>query len=232
MNLTNECIMDNAGCSKGQLQKKIYNHRFSGEVDNRKNMWKILCRCFFQQYISEGSCLVELGAGYCEFINEINAGRKIAVDINPNTGHMANDDVEVINTSCTDISQITDSSVDIVFTSNFFEHIPHSDIIAVIKETARILKVGGKFLVLQPSIRFCGKDYWMFFDHITAVDDRALVEILESYGFIVNKWIPKFLPFTTKSRLPVNGFFIKLYLKIPFLWKLFGSQSFVCVEKA
>ncbi len=223
--------MNEENLSEGQLQKKIYEHRFSGGGDNRENMWQILCRYFFQKYVSSSSCLVELGAGYCEFINAIDASRKIAVDINNDTVKMANDDVEVMNTSCTDISEIADSSVDVVFTSNFFEHISHDDIVNVIKETNRILKKRGRFLILQPSIRFCRKDFWMFFDHITAIDDRALVEVLESHGFIVKEWIPRFLPYTTKSRLPAGDLFIKLYLKIPVLWKIFGKQSFLFMEK-
>lgn len=32
----------------------------------------------------------------------------------------------------------------------------------------------GRLLILQPNVRYCGRDYWQFFDHITPVDDRAV----------------------------------------------------------
>ena len=97
--------------------------------------------------------------------------------------------------------------------------------------TIQVLKMGGKFIILQPNIRFCFKDYWMFFDHITPLDDRSLSEILEINGFKVVECKPKFLPYTTKSKLPKSIFLIKLYLKFPLMWRIFGKQAFIYAKK-
>ena len=78
-----------------------------------------------------------------------------------------------------------------------------------------MLRPDGRLLVLQPNVRYCARDYWMFFDHITPVDDRALVEAFAATGFDVELNIPRFLPYTTKSRLPSGPGLVKLYLKVP-----------------
>lgn len=88
----------------------------------------------------------------------------MAVDINPDTVELANNDIKVFRAYSSNIFAVSDSSVDIVFASNFFEHLERSEIIATLDEVSRILKPAGSFLILQPSIRFCKKDYWMFFD--------------------------------------------------------------------
>jgi len=81
--------------------------------------------------------------------------------------------------------------------------------------------------VLQPNVRYCARDYWQFFDHITPVDDRALAEAFAATGFDVVKTIPRFLPYTTKSRLPTSPALVRLYLKLPLAWRFLGAQSFM-----
>lgn len=172
-----------------------------------------------------------MAAGYCEFINAIEAKRKIALDVNPDVKKYAGPGVEVINSPSTDMRAIPDGSVDVVFTSNFFEHISKPDIVATLKEVHRILKDNGALLVLQPNIRYAHKDYWMFFDHVTPIDDRSLVEVLELNGFEVRECRPRFLPYSTKSRLPKSLGLVKLYLRFPLAQRLIGKQAFVHAVK-
>jgi len=82
-------------------------------------------------------------------------------------------------------------------------------------------------MILQPNIRFCFKDYWMFFDHITPLDDRSLSEVLEINGFKVVECRPKFLPYTMKSKLPNSILLLKMYLKFPLIHRIFGKQAFI-----
>jgi ubiquinone/menaquinone biosynthesis C-methylase UbiE len=194
-------------------------------------MWKVLCDGYFQKFIPTDSVVLELAAGYCEFINNIHAAKKYAVDINEQTLNYAGPDVKVLLTKSTDLSSVGDSTVDVVFVSNFFEHISKPDITQTIKECYRILTLNGHMLILQPNIRYIKKDYWMFFDHITPVDDRAMCECLELMGFHIQHVLPRFLPYTTKSRLPRSIFLVKLYLKLPFLFPLFGGQAFIVARK-
>ena len=213
--------------SSADTLEAIYKRRFGPGVAFRVRMWKLLCRRFFQRYIPPTSTVLEVGAGYCEFINSIVASGKIALDLNPDTAEYANQDVRVIQSSSTDMSAIASGSVDVAFASNFFEHITRDDILSTMREVARVLKPSGRFLILQPNIRFCMRDFWMFFDHITPLDQYSLTEALEMSGFHAIKTIVRFLPYTTQGKLPKSLFMVRVYLTFPILWRVFGQQTFV-----
>lgn len=209
----------------------IYRRRFGSQEAFRDEMWQVLCRDFFQRYVQRDATVMEIAAGYCEFINNIEARRKIAVDINPETRRRAAAGVEVVLTTSSDLSMIPSESVDVAFVSNFFEHITRDEITETVRETYRCLAPGGRMLILQPNIRFVQKDYWMFFDHITAIDDRALCELLEIVGFTIELDLPRFLPYTTKSRLPKSIALLRLYLRLPLAWRFLGGQAFIVARK-
>jgi SAM-dependent methyltransferase len=214
------------------LTKEVYHIRFpQEEFDFRIKMWKTLCEIFFQKYVPEDGTVVDVASGYCEFINAIKARNKIALDINPNAKKFADANVKVILSLSTNMKNIESNSVDVTFASNCFEHLNREEIILTIREIYRILKPDGSFLVLQPNYRFCQKDYFMFFDHITPLDDRSLCEILEISDFKIIECKPKFLPYSTKSRLPKSIFFLKLYLHFDICQSVFGKQVFVHAKK-
>lgn len=190
-------------------------------------MWQILCRSFFQKYVDPGATVVEVGSGHCEFINHIAAARRIAVDLSNDVVNHAAPGVEVVISASSDLSAIASGSAHVAFASNFFEHLTRPDILATLREIKRILAPGGKVMILQPNVRFCYRDYWMFFDHITALDDRSLVEALEMSGFTAETVIDRFLPFSTKSALPKSLMLLRIYLAVPILWRFFGAQAFV-----
>ena len=212
----------------------LYQHRFSAEdLAPKHATWKALCTNFFQKHIRASDRVVDIGAGYCEFINNIHAREKIAVDLNPDIKRFAAPEVRVINTSCTDIQQIESSSVDVVFMSNFLEHLPSKAMVLdTFREAWRILSPRGKIIVLQPNIRFLPGEYWDFFDHHTPLTDRSLVEALRLAGFEPTLVLPKFLPYTTKSRLPKGAVFLRLYLRLPLAWQILGKQALVVAEKS
>jgi SAM-dependent methyltransferase len=211
----------------------LYQQRFpERELVQKHAIWKVLCSDFFQRYVQPTDTVVDIGAGYCEFINNIRAGQKIAVDLNPEVRRFAASDVRVINEPCTAISQLAAASVDVVFMSNFLEHLPTKQLVLdTFRETHRILRSKGRVVILQPNIRFLPGEYWDFFDHHTPLTDRSLVEGLQLAGFVPKVVIPRFLPYTTKSRLPKAAFLIKLYVRFPPAWRLLGKQALVVAEK-
>jgi len=213
--------------SESEDLKVLYANRFGQEEEQRTDLWQVLCAHFFQKWVPGDAVVLDVAAGHCEFINNIQAARKIAVDLNPDVKVRAAADVETHHQRSDSMTEIADGSVDRVFISNFFEHIPREVIISTLVEVRRVLKPGGKLMILQPNVRYCAKDYWMFFDHITPVDDRALVEALRATGYDVETCIPRFLPYTTKSRLPSGPRLVRLYLKVPLAWRFLGAQAFV-----
>lgn len=209
--------------------KALYRNRFDKESEQRQETWDVLCKHFFQQWVPQDAVVLDLAAGHCEFINNIRAARRIAVDLNPDVKVRAASGVETHVLRSDDMVDIAEQSIDVVFVSNFFEHISREAILATLVEVRRVLRPGGRLLVLQPNVRYCGRDYWQFFDHITPVDDRALTEAFAATGFDVIKNIPRFLPYTTKSRLPNGPALVKLYLRVPLAWRVLGAQAFMVV---
>lgn len=216
-----------------ELGSKLYRERFDLEEVVKKNrLWKTLCNDFFQRFIPEDSIVLDIGAGYCEFINNIRARKKYAVDSNEEVKSFANPDVEVFCCPATKLNFLQDNSVDIVFMSNFLEHLKNKDeVLEVLLEVHRICKPGGAILILQPNIRYIYKQYWDFFDHHTPLSDRSVAEVLKTLGFNIDKIYPKFLPFTTKSRLPKSPLLARLYLKVPLVWPIMGKQAFIVGRK-
>lgn len=217
---------------EGSLDK-LYQGRFTGSERSSKNeLWRILCRDFFQKFIPPDSTVLDVGAGYCEFINNIDCKKKFATDLNPDTSQFANPDVEIIRLPSTDLSIFQKNSLDRVFVSNLLEHLKSKDdVMKTLEEVFRVLKPGGQFLILQPNIRYLYKEYWDFFDHYTPLSDKSLAEALQIVGFSLKKIIPKFLPYTVKSKLPKNLLLVKLYLRFPLAWRILGKQLFALAQK-
>ena len=216
----------------GMELKTIYQNRFEEDLSFRKQMWKVLCSDFFQKYIPDHATVLELGCGYCEFINHIKAAKKFGVDLNPDSRKYASPEVTVIEAKSADLSKaFNNESVDVVFMSNFLEHLERKEITQTLAEAHRCLKKGGVLLILQPNIRYLVHEYWRFIDHITPIDDRAICELLLSLQFSSVGSLSRFLPYTTKGRLPKSTLLLKLYLKLPFLFRIFGKQAFIKAYK-
>jgi SAM-dependent methyltransferase len=215
--------------SESEDLQALYENRFRAESEQRQDIWEVLCADFFQKWVPKNATVLDLAAGHCEFINNIEAGHKIAVDLNPDVTVRAAAGVETHVLRSDGLTATLDSSIDIVFISNFFEHITREVILSTLVEVHRVLKPGGRLLLLQPNVRFCGRDYWQFFDHITPVDDRALGEAFAATKFDIIKSIPRFLPYSTKSRLPSGPALVRLYLRVPLVWRVLGAQTFMVV---
>ena len=211
----------------------LYRHRFSPqELASKNRIWQVLCGQYFSRFVSPNETVVDIGAGYCEFINNIPAAQKIAVDLNPDVRKFAADGIRIINESCTAVSSIPSGSVDAVFMSNFLEHLPSKDLVLqTLRESARMLRPGGRVIILQPNIRFLYDECWDYFDHHTALSDRSLVEGVLMAGLDPKVVVPRFLPYTTKSRLPQAPWLVSLYLRIPLAWRFLGKQALVVADK-
>lgn len=211
----------------------LYKARFpTDELASKHAIWQVLCAHFFQKFVDPDGTVVDIGAGYCEFINNIRARRRIAVDLNPSVRDFAASGVELINESCTAIRELPDGCADAVFMSNFLEHLPSKDLVlATLRESKRILKPKGRLIILQPNIRFLYDVYWDFFDHHTPLSDKSLNEAISLIGMTAEVSIPKFLPYTTKSRIPQSPWLVRLYLKVPLAWHLLGRQALLVARK-
>lgn len=207
----------------------LYARRFAADALPAKyRIWRVLSRHFFQRYVRPTDTVLDLGAGFCEFVNTIRCARKLAVDRNPDVARWAGADVEVVVADSAAMDAVGDETVDVVFASNFFEHLPSvAALLETLREVRRVLRPGGLLLVLQPNIAAVGGRYWDFLDHRIPLTERTLVEAFGVTGLEVREVRPRFLPYTTKSRLPQHPALVWLYLRMRPAHRVLGGQAWV-----
>jgi SAM-dependent methyltransferase len=211
--------------------QKIYATRFAGQAAYRTKVWQILTSEFFSRWIKPTDAVLDLGCGYGEFINNVKAGKKYAMDLNPSAKDRVGADVEMLAQDCSQPWPLPADSLDIVFTSNFFEHLPNKQLLqATLGEAFRCLKPGGRLIALGPNIKYLPGRYWDFFDHYLALTELSLEEAMTMTGYSVEA-IAKFLPYTMSQGSQPPLWTLRLFLRMPLLWKLFGHQFLVIGQK-
>jgi len=103
---------------------KIYQTRFSGQTEYRMGVWKILIQHLFFRWIPKDGEILDLGAGHGEFINQVKGKARSAMDMNPDTARFLDPEVRFIEQSCCEPWPVSSNTLDLIFTSNFFEHLP------------------------------------------------------------------------------------------------------------
>jgi ubiquinone/menaquinone biosynthesis C-methylase UbiE len=204
--------------------EKYFQTRLKSDKKRTKT-WQALIEFYFQGLIKESDTVLEVGAGWCDFINGIKCQRKIAVDIWPGVKENASKEVETYVSDAKNLDFIKDRSVDVIFASNFLEHISREDTEQFVKHVKRILNNQGQLILLQPNYRLNPARYFDDFTHISIWSDTSLATYLVSEDFKLRTLKPKFLPLSMKSRLPVFKFLIRLYLYSPI--KIFAGQMLI-----
>jgi SAM-dependent methyltransferase len=212
--------------------ERLYRDRFDQRaIRQKEKIWKVFRQVFFQKLIPEESVVLDIGAGYCEFINHIKCKNKYAVDLNQDTLTFANADVGILNCSSKGLA-LSSGLVDAVFMNNLLGRLrTKDDIITILLEVFGVPKPGGLLIILQPNIRYLHQGYWEFFDHHIPLSDRSMAETLRMTGFRIKKVFPKCLPYTTKSRIPKRPIIVPIYLNLPFIRSIFGKQRLTLGRK-
>jgi SAM-dependent methyltransferase len=216
---------------QGEELSHIYGRRFAGKSEYRIRLWKVLAE-FFGQWITPQHHVLDLGSGYCEFINSITAAARYAMDLNPDTLTRADAGVRVLEQDCSERWVLSDASLDAVFTSNFLEHLPDKEAVRrTLLQAHRCLKRGGVFVAVGPNIKYLPGSYWDFFDHYVPLTELSLAEALSNCGFAVERQIGRFLPYTMSEGRQHPSWMLRLYLKLPLAWPLLGKQFLVIARK-
>jgi len=212
---------------------QIYEKRFSGHENYRNRVWKVLITKFFSKWITSADHILDLGCGYGEFINHANCEVRHAMDLNPKTESLLDEDIIFHEQDCSTPWNIEPESLDLVFTSNFFEHLPNKDSLdRTMCEIKNALKPEGMLIAMGPNISVLKGKYWDFWDHHVALSDQSLCELLDIHDFTIEKSYSKFLPYNMVRVRERPLFMISLYLRFPFLWNIFGKQFLIVSKKS
>jgi SAM-dependent methyltransferase len=209
----------------------IYARRFpaadAAHAEWRRALWQVLVRDFFSRFVPADACVLDFGCGNGEFLRALSAKRRIGVDRRASLRAQLPAEIEYHCTAGLRLDAIASRSVDVVFCSNLLEHLPSREaLLELLAEFQRVLASAGRLLVLGPNLRYTGAAYWDFFDHVLPLTDKSLAEALAAAGFEVERMLPRFLPYTTVGARRIPLALVSLYLRLPFVWRIFGAQFF------
>lgn len=206
------------------MNDQYFETRFA-EDPRREILWRTLVEHYFQAQIPADACVLELGAGYGNFINNVRARRRIAQDQWPDFPRFLAPGVESHVGPVHELSFVDDDSIDFVFASNLFEHITQEEFASVLAQLRRKLKRTGTLTLLQPNYRYAFREYFDDYTHKTVYSHLSICDFLRANSYEVLTVKPRFLPLTLKSRLKVSPALIRLYLMSPV--KPLGKQMLV-----
>lgn len=206
------------------MSDAYFETRFTPD-SRREALWQALINYHFQAQVDPSHTVLELGAGFGHFINNIKAARRIALDQWDGFPAYLKPGIEPHVGSVSDLSFLEDNSVDFVLASNLFEHVPQESFASVLNQLKAKLRSGGTINLLQPNYRFAFREYFDDYTHTTIYSDISLTDFLGANGFNVLHSEPRFMPLTIKSRFPVSSFLIKMYLMSPV--KPMGKQMLI-----
>lgn len=196
----------------------------------RQVVWKEIVR-YLQKFIPTGATVIDLGSGYADFINQVSASKKYAVDISSEAAKYVESDVEFYQSPVWDLQAIKSGSVDVIHASNLLEHLSDDELEKTLTELKRVLKTGGRLILIQPNYRLVAKHYFDDPTHKKVFSDASLESFLLGQGFKIIRQEPRFLPFSMKSRsrfLPVSSWLVRLYLSLP--WRPLAGQMLFIAE--
>jgi SAM-dependent methyltransferase len=211
---------------------QIYANRFGPVQEYRRRVWQVLVSRYFQQLVPVESVVLDLGCGYGEFINTVQARVKLGMDLNENSPRHLEKGVRFIQQDCSTRWPMAEGELDVVFTSNFFEHLPDKSALGrTLDEAFRCLKHGGRLIAVGPNIRFAGGKYWDFWDHFLPLTEKSLSEGLAARGFQIECCHSRFLPYTMAGGPQFPLWMVAAYVRIPLLWRFCGKQFLVVARK-
>ena len=132
--------------------------------------------------------MLEVGAGYCQWINNVVAARRVAVDIWPDVARFAAPGVEaVVLDVARDLARFGPSTFDTILASNILEHFEPGVAASVVDDFGRLLKPEGRLIVIQPNFRYASRQYFDDYTHRAVFTDVSLPNLLRAHGFQIDR---------------------------------------------
>lgn len=208
-----------------------YHEAHLPEDPARAVVWNVVAH-YLAPWMPANGDVVEIGAGYCAWINNVAAARRVAVDVWPEVARFAAPGVEArVLDASRELLTLGAASFDVVLASNILEHFEPGVAISVVEDVHRVLKPGGRLIIIQPNFRYAAKQYFDDYTHRSVFTDVSLPNLLRAHGFRIERVQPRFLPYSMRgSRLPIRSWTVRAYLRSPI--KPMAGQMLVIASKA
>jgi len=201
------------------------------EDPSRAVVWQIIAD-HLAHWIPSDAHVLEIGAGYCCWINAVKAKRRVAVDIWPEMPRHAAAGVEPLSLDVSSaLPSLGRAVFDVVLASNVIEHFDPGTASAVVEHVAALLRSGGRLIVIQPNFRYSFRRYFDDYTHRSIFTDVSLANLLRAHGFGIEMVQPRFLPYSMRgTRWPVWSWLVRAYLHSPL--KPRAGQMLIVARKA
>jgi cyclopropane fatty-acyl-phospholipid synthase-like methyltransferase len=196
----------------------------------RARVWRLIAQ-HLAPWVPPGAHVVEIGAGYCHWINNVTAARRVAIDLWPELPRHAGPGVEPrVLDATADLVSLGERQFDVVLASNVLEHFDPDTAAAMVAAVATLLRADGRFIIIQPNFRYAYRRYFDDYTHRSIFTHESLSSLLRAKGFRIELIRPKFLPYSMRGTTAPPSWLIKAYLLSPF--KPMAGQMLVVAQKA
>lgn len=202
---------------------RLYEYRFRNVNQSvRETVWREIASWLFQA-LGQPSRVLDPAAGLGEFIRAVPAPERWAVDFYDHRGEEWSDIKVTIGDART--VDLPPSYFGGILVSNLLEHFAsQEDVGTFLGRMLECLEPGGHIAIMGPNFRYCMDEYFDCADHTLALTHIAAAEHLYAAGFEVDRIIPRFLPYSFRSRTPRSPALVRAYLRFSPAWRLFGRQ--------
>jgi SAM-dependent methyltransferase len=211
---------------------RLYEFRFQGvEQQSRQAVWDEIAT-FLWERMGRPRRILDPAGGRGEFVNGVPADERWLIDLVDYAERDVDPRVRIVIGDVLDV-ELPPAHFDAVFASNLLEHFRTPEEVAAFLARMRdTLAPGGVLALMGPNFKYCARDYFDCADHLLALTHVSVQEFLFAAGFTTTEVIPRFLPFSFRSRLPASRRLTRLYLRTPALWRLQGKQFLVLATPA
>jgi len=180
------------------------------------HVWKVLAE-HLSRWVPPDAHVLEVGAGYCHWINAVRASRRVAVDSWPRIVEFGGPGVETrVLDASRELTTFPPEHFDAILASNVIEHFEPETAARVVGDMHTILKAGGRLVIVQPNFRYAYRSYFDDYTHRSVFTDVSLPALLRTRGFRVALVQPKFLPYSMRGvTRTIPPWLVRAYLASP-----------------
>jgi cyclopropane fatty-acyl-phospholipid synthase-like methyltransferase len=193
-----------------------YHHAHLTHDPARTIVWSVVA-AHLARWVPETAHVLEIGAGYCDWINHVRAARRVGVDLWPELPRYAARGVEAHVLDVTgDLRSLGAGAFDVVLASNVLEHFAPDTASQVVADVRALLRHGGRFIIVQPNFRHAWRRYFDDYTHRAIFTDVSLPALLRSRGFAIDHVEARFLPYSMQGAgALVKPWLVRAYLRSP-----------------